>query len=127
MALLFAVIRNQALNANGFFYTPPTAKNATSTTRISKLQVSAARSGFPKLVDLRNKAFFFFSGERSRAKDLCQFGHHQPAHAGFPQRRLSGSFPMPTAIRFRSTIRSMPAATSSPTPPNGRAFPAMAC
>ena len=71
---LFAVIRNQALNANGFFYTPPTVKNPT----VHNQNLEAVGFGgpvrIPKLVDLRNKAFFFFSGERSRAKDLANSG-----------------------------------------------------
>jgi len=66
----FGVLRNQALNALGFFYTAPLSKKPV----VHNQNLEAASFGgpvrIPKLVDLRNKAFFFLSGERSRAKDL---------------------------------------------------------
>jgi hypothetical protein len=70
----FGVIRNQALNALGFFYTPPTVSKPV----IHNQNLEAASFGgpvrIPKLFDLRNKAFFFLSGERSRAKDVSNSG-----------------------------------------------------
>ena len=66
----FGVIRNQALNARGFFYTAPLLKNPV----IHNQNLQAVSIGgpirIPKVIDLRDKAFFFFSGERSRAKDV---------------------------------------------------------
>src|SRR3981081_3522511 len=66
----FGVIRNQALNALGFFYTAPVVPNPV----VHNQNLEAASFGgpvrIPKLFDLRNKAFFFLSGERSRAKDI---------------------------------------------------------
>ena len=73
-ASAFVVVRNQALNAGGFFYTAPTVKNPT----IHNQNLEAVSAGgpvwIPKLWDGRNKVFFFFSGERSRAKDLANSG-----------------------------------------------------
>lgn len=67
---LFAQIRNQALDANGFFYIPPLPSAQT----VHNQNLEAASIGgpvwIPKLFNGRNKAFFFFSGERSRAKDI---------------------------------------------------------
>ena len=66
----FGVIRNQALNALGFFYTPPIVPKPV----VHNQNLEAASFGgparIPKLFDLRDKAFFFLSGERSRAKDV---------------------------------------------------------
>ena len=62
-----AAIRNEDLNAGGFFY------GAHSNT-IHRQNLEAASVGgpiwIPKVYNGRNKAFFFFSGERSRAKDV---------------------------------------------------------
>ncbi|MES1258538.1 MAG: TonB-dependent receptor, partial [Acidobacteriota bacterium] len=70
----FGVIRNQALNALGFFYTAPTVPKPV----VHNQNLQAASFGgpvsIPKLFDLRNKAFFFLSGERSRAKDVSNSG-----------------------------------------------------
>src|SRR5436305_7706558 len=67
----FATIRNQALNANGFFYTPSPAT-------IHNQNLEAASVGgpvwIPKIYNGKNKLFFFFSGERSRAKDISPAG-----------------------------------------------------
>jgi hypothetical protein len=67
----FLVIRNQALNANGFFYTFPPPGSST----VHNQNLEAATIGgpvwIPKVYNGRNKAFFFFSGERSRAKDIA--------------------------------------------------------
>jgi Carboxypeptidase regulatory-like domain/TonB-dependent Receptor Plug Domain len=67
----FAVIRNQALNANGFFYAP-----SPHTTHNQNLEAASVGGPvwIPKLFNGRNKAFFFFSGERSRAKDISPAG-----------------------------------------------------
>lgn len=66
---LFAVNRNNALNAKGFFY-----GKAPSVPTVHNQNLQAASVGgpvyIPKVYDGRNKAFFFFSGERSRAKDV---------------------------------------------------------
>jgi hypothetical protein len=66
----FGVIRNQALNAGGFFYTAPIVPKPV----VHNQNLQAASFGgpvrIPKLFDLRDKAFFFLSGERSRAKDV---------------------------------------------------------
>src|SRR5207302_2586359 len=67
----FLTIRNQALNANGFFYTPSPAT-------IHNQNLEAASVGgpvwIPKIYNGKNKLFFFFSGERSRAKDISPAG-----------------------------------------------------
>jgi hypothetical protein len=67
----FLVIRNQALNANGFFYTFPPPGSST----VHNQNLEAATIGgpvwIPKVYNGKNKAFFFFSGERSRAKDIA--------------------------------------------------------
>ena len=72
----FGVIRNQALNALGFFYTPPIVAKPV----VHNQNLEAASFGgparIPKLFDLRDKAFFFLSGERSRAERYLQFGPH---------------------------------------------------
>jgi hypothetical protein len=69
-ASLFAQIRQQALDAKGFFYTFPPPGSQT----VHNQNLQAASVGgpvwIPKLFNGRNKAFFFFSGERSRAKDV---------------------------------------------------------
>jgi len=66
----FAQIRNQALNANGFFYVAPLPSAQT----VHNQNVEAVSFGgpvlIPKVYNGRNKAFFFFSGERSRSKDI---------------------------------------------------------
>ena len=80
---VFGVIRNQALNASGFFYTAPTVPHPV----IHNQNLEAASFGgpvrIPKLFDLRNKAFFFLSGERSRAKDVSNSGLINLAPAAF--------------------------------------------
>jgi hypothetical protein len=67
----FVGIRNEDLNAQGFFYSNPSST-------IHRQNLEAATIGgpvwIPKVFDGRNKAFFFFSGERSRAKDLANAG-----------------------------------------------------
>jgi hypothetical protein len=64
---LFTGIRNEHLNAQGFFYGNPSKT-------IHRQNLAAATIGgpiwIPKVYNGRNKAFFFFSGERSRAKDV---------------------------------------------------------
>src|SRR5215472_7348272 len=63
----FGVLRNNALNAKGFYY-------GAHTPAVHNQNLEAASVGgpvyVPKVVDGRNKLFFFFSGERSRAKDV---------------------------------------------------------
>ncbi|MDQ6678064.1 MAG: carboxypeptidase-like regulatory domain-containing protein [Acidobacteriota bacterium] len=80
---VFGVIRNQALNASGFFYTAPTVAHPV----IHNQNLEAASFGgpirIPKLIDLRDKAFFFLSGERSRAKDVSNSGLISLAPAAF--------------------------------------------
>ncbi len=66
----FAQIRNQALNANGFFYVAPLASAQTVHNQNDEAVSIGGPIIIPKLLNLRNKAFFFFSGERSRAKDI---------------------------------------------------------
>ena len=64
---LMATIRNEHLNAGGFFWdahTPP------SSARICAAASIGGPIWIPKLYNGRNKAFFFFTGERSRAKDV---------------------------------------------------------
>ena len=57
--------RNEHLNAKGFFW-------GAAGTRLQRQNLFAASLGgpiyIPKVFDGRNKAFFFFAGERSRAK-----------------------------------------------------------
>ncbi len=64
---LMTAIRNEDLNAGGFFY------GAHSNT-IHRQNLEAASVGgpiwIPKVYNGRNKAFFYFAGERSRAKDV---------------------------------------------------------
>src|SRR5436190_1820332 len=64
---LMATIRNEHLNAGGFFWDAHTPT-------IHRQALAAASIGgpiwIPKLYNGRNKAFFFFTGERSRAKDV---------------------------------------------------------
>ncbi|MCX6626997.1 MAG: carboxypeptidase regulatory-like domain-containing protein, partial [Candidatus Solibacter sp.] len=64
---MFAVIRNNALNAKGFYY-------GAHTPAVHNQNLQAVSVGgpvyVPKVVDGRNKLFFYFSGERSRAKDV---------------------------------------------------------
>ena len=67
---LFAQIRNQALNANGFFYVAPLPSAQTVHNQNDEAVSIGGPIWIPKVVNLRNKAFFFFSGERSRAKDI---------------------------------------------------------
>lgn len=67
----FLVIRNQALNANGFFYTfPPPGSTTVHNQNLEALTIGGP-VWIPKVVNGKNKAFFFFSGERSRAKDIA--------------------------------------------------------
>ena len=67
----FVGIRNEDLNAQGFFYSNPSYT-------IHRQNLEAATIGgpvwIPKVYNGRNKAFFFFSGERSRAKDISNAG-----------------------------------------------------
>ena len=66
----FLVIRNQALNANGFFYTfPPPGSQTVHNQNLEAVTVGGP-VWIPKVYNGKNKAFFFFSGERSRAKDI---------------------------------------------------------
>ena len=67
---LFAQIRNQALNANGFFYVAPLPSAQTVHNQNDEAVSIGGPIFIPKVVNLRNKAFFFFTGERSRAKDI---------------------------------------------------------
>jgi hypothetical protein len=70
-ANLFAQIRNQALDANGFFYIAPLPSAQT----VHNQNLEAVGVGgpvwIPRVYNGRNKLFFFFSGERSRAKDIA--------------------------------------------------------
>ncbi len=66
----FVQIRNQALNANGFFYVAPLPSAQTVHNQNDEAVSIGGPILIPKIVNLRNKAFFFFSGERSRAKDI---------------------------------------------------------
>src|SRR5205085_4506353 len=68
---LFAQIRNQALNANGFFYITPLPSAKTVHNQVLAAASAGGPVWIPKLFNGRNKAFFFFSGERSRAKDIA--------------------------------------------------------
>ncbi len=67
----FVGLRNEDLNAQGFFYSNPSYT-------IHRQNLEAATIGgpvwIPKVFNGRNKAFFFFSGERSRAKDIANAG-----------------------------------------------------
>ncbi len=67
----FVGIRNEDLNAQGFFYSTPSYT-------IHRQNLEAATIGgpvwIPKVFNGKNKAFFFFSGERSRAKDIANAG-----------------------------------------------------
>ncbi len=66
----FVTIRNQDLNANGFFYTfPPPGSQTIHNQNLEALGIGGP-IWIPKVVNGKNKAFFFFSGERSRAKDI---------------------------------------------------------
>src|SRR6202035_3891825 len=67
---LFAQIRNQALNANGFFYVAPLPSAQTVHNQNDEAVSIGGPIFIPKVVNMRNKAFFFFTGERSRAKDI---------------------------------------------------------
>jgi len=67
---MFVQIRNQALNANGFFYVAPLPSAQTVHNQNDEAVSIGGPIWIPKVVNLRNKAFFFFSGERSRAKDI---------------------------------------------------------
>lgn len=76
----FGVLRNNALNAKGFYY-------GAHTPAVHNQNLEAASIGgpvyVPKVVDGRNKFFFFFSGERSRAKDVNAPGLISTAIADF--------------------------------------------
>ena len=64
---LMAAIRNEDLNAGGFFW-------GAHTPTIHRQNLQAASVGgpvwIPKIYNGKNKAFFYFAGERSRAKDV---------------------------------------------------------
>jgi len=66
-------LRHEKLNAKGFFW-GTTARGET----VQRQHVEAANIGgpifIPKLYDGRNKSFFFFAGERSRAKNYSSSG-----------------------------------------------------
>ena len=87
----FGVLRNNALNAKGFYY-------GAHTPAVHNQNLEAASVGgpvfIPKVVDGRNKFFFFFSGERSRAKDVNAPGLISTAIQDFRNgdfRRYTGS------------------------------------
>ncbi|HEY2930322.1 MAG TPA: carboxypeptidase regulatory-like domain-containing protein [Acidobacteriota bacterium] len=65
---ILAQHRNEHLNADGFFYGPHRDS-------IQRQNLDAVQLGgpiyIPKLYDGRNKAFFFFAGERSRFKNIA--------------------------------------------------------
>jgi Carboxypeptidase regulatory-like domain len=67
---LLVQLRNQALNANGFFYTAPAPGEQTVHNQNTEAASFGGPIRIPKVYNGRNKAFFFFSGERSRAKDI---------------------------------------------------------
>src|SRR5215475_7054112 len=64
---MMAQLRHETLNAKGFFW-------GTRGESIQRQHVEAASIGgpvyIPKIYDGRNKSFFFFAGERSRAKNF---------------------------------------------------------
>lgn len=66
-------LRHEKLNAQGFFW-GTTARGES----VRRQHVEAANIGgpifIPKLYDGRNKSFFFFAGERSRAKNYSSSG-----------------------------------------------------
>jgi hypothetical protein len=68
---IMAQLRHEKLNAKGFFY----GQRGES---LQRQHVEAANIGgpvyIPKLYDGRNKTFFFFAGERSRAKNVNSTG-----------------------------------------------------
>ena len=66
----FVQLRNQALDARGFFYIAPLPSAQTVHNQNLEALTVGGPVWIPKLFNGRNKAFFFFSGERSRAKDI---------------------------------------------------------
>ena len=73
MYLHMLQLRHEKLNAKGFFWsTAPRGET------VQRQHVEAANIGgpifIPKLYDGRNKTFFFFAGERSRAKNYSSTG-----------------------------------------------------
>ena len=123
----FGVIRNQALNALGFFYTAPIVPKPV----VHNQNLEAASFGgpvrIPKLFDLRNKVFFFLSGERSRAKDISNSGLISLPPAAF----RNGRFPRPDRFerRCHSALRSFRCQRQpdQPTRLSDSGFPATAC
>jgi hypothetical protein len=67
----FLVIRNQDLNARGFFYIQPPSFAQTIHNQNLEAVTVGGPVWIPKVYNGRNKVFFFFSGERSRAKDIA--------------------------------------------------------
>jgi len=67
---LFAQVRNQALDANGFFYIAPLPSAKTVHNQVLAAASFGGPIWIPKVFNGKNKAFFFFAGERSRAKDI---------------------------------------------------------
>jgi hypothetical protein len=66
----FVQLRNQALDARGFFYIAPLPSAQTVHNQNLEALTVGGPVWIPKIFNGRNKAFFFFSGERSRAKDI---------------------------------------------------------
>ncbi len=89
-ATAFVQIRNQALNANGFFFVAPLPSAQT----VHNQNLEAVSIGgpviLPKIFNGRNKAFFFFSGERSRAKDIISSALLSVPTAAVRQGNFSG-------------------------------------
>ncbi|MCU1328435.1 MAG: hypothetical protein JWN34_3805, partial [Bryobacterales bacterium] len=75
-------LRHEKLNAKGFFW-GTTARGES----VQRQHVEAASIGgpifIPKLYDGRNKTFFFFAGERSRAKNYSNTGTNSLPIADF--------------------------------------------
>src|SRR5262249_52269111 len=67
---MFVQIRNQALNARGFFYVAPLPSAQTVHNQNDEAVSIGGPILIPKLLNLPNKAFFFFSRGRSRAQDI---------------------------------------------------------
>ncbi len=75
-------LRHEKLNAKGFFWgTTPRGET------VNRQHVEAANLGgpvfIPKIYDGRNKTFFFFAGERSRAKNYSSAGTNSLPIADF--------------------------------------------
>ena len=84
---LFAQVRNQALDANGFFYIAPLPSAKTVHNQVLEAASFGGPIWIPKVFNGKNKAFFFFAGERSRAKDIVSNSSDQCAYRGSTRRK----------------------------------------